>query len=96
MSCQPWSIAIFLSTAIDCGPPGNPGPNGAVSVDMTTFGNMATYSCDPGYELRPDNSVRTCQADGTWSGMDPLCERMNYAIYGIKMILHCWLLIRIP
>jgi len=56
---------------------------------MTTFGNMANYSCDLGYELLPDNSVRSCQADGLWSGMDPLCERMNYAIYCIKMILHC-------
>jgi len=46
---------------------------------MTTFGNMATYSCDPGYELHPDNSIRICQANGTWSGMDPSCEGMNYA-----------------
>jgi len=80
---------IFLSTAIDCGPPSSPASNGAVSVGTPTFGNMATYSCDAGYELRPNNSVRTCQADGLWSGMDPLCERMNYAICCIKMILHC-------
>jgi len=46
---------------------------------MTTFGSNATYSCDPGYELLPDNSVRSCQPDGLWSGRDPLCERMNYA-----------------
>jgi len=46
---------------------------------MTTFGNMATYSCDPGYELRPDNSIQICQANGTWSGIDPSCEGMNYA-----------------
>jgi len=54
------------------------------SVGMTTFGNMANYSCDPGYELHPDNSVHSCQPDGLWSGMDPLCEHMNYAMYCIK------------
>jgi len=47
---------------------------------MTTFGNMATYSCDPGYELHPDNSVRSCQVNGTWSGMNPFCRGMNYAV----------------
>jgi len=48
---------------------------------MTTFGNTATYSCDPGYELLPDNSVRSCQVNGTWSGMNPFCQGMNYAVY---------------
>jgi len=49
---------------------------------MTTFGSMATYSCDLGHELHPDNSIRICQANGTWSGMDPFCQGMKYAIYG--------------
>ena len=48
---------------------------------MTTFGNVATYSCDPGYDLHPDNSIRICQANVTWSGMDPLCQGMNYAVH---------------
>ena len=73
-------IIIFPSTAVDCGQPSSPRPNGDVSVSMTTLGNMATYTCDSGYELVPDNSARTCQADATWSGMDPLCQGMNYAI----------------
>ena len=63
---------------MDCSLPSSPGPNGDVSVGMTTFGNVATYSCDPGYDLHPDNSIRICQANVTWSGMDPLCQGMNY------------------
>ena len=41
-------------------------PNG------TTFGQTATYSCDPGYNL-VGNSTRMCQADGVWSGNEPTC-----------------------
>ena len=48
---------------------------------MTTFGNMATYSCDLGHELLPDNSIRICQANGTWSGMNPSCQGMKYAVH---------------
>ena len=31
------------------------------------------YDCDPGYTVI-GNSVRTCQADGAWSGEEPVCE----------------------
>ena len=67
---------ISPSTAVNCGQPSSPGLNGNVSVNMTTLDNMATYTCDSGYELVPDNSARTCQADRTWSGMDPVCQGM--------------------
>ena len=70
-------LIIVPSTAIDCGSPSSPGLNGNVSASLTTFGNMATYNCEPGNELLPNNRVRTCQADGMWSGMDPFCEGMN-------------------
>ena len=39
----------------------------------TTFGQNATYSCDPGYNLVGD-STRTCQATREWSGSAPTCE----------------------
>ncbi len=34
---------------------------------------MATYSCDTGYNL-VGNTMRTCQANETWTGSDPTCE----------------------
>lgn len=46
------------------------------SVDRTTgsFGDVATYACDSGY-LPSSVTMRTCQADGTWSGVAPTCVR---------------------
>ena len=44
-----------------------------VTVADTVFGSVATYTCDTGYNLNGDDT-RTCQADGTWSGVEPTCE----------------------
>ena len=43
------------------------------------LGTMATYSCNAGFELQSENSVRTCEGDGTsesgtWSGTAPTCD----------------------
>ena len=62
--------------------------NGQVSHTAgTTFGQPATYSCNPGYNLM-GNSTRTCQATGEWSGSDPSCQRVfqQFDMY-LKMIL---------
>ena len=40
---------------------------------QTTFGSIVTYSCYPGFTVI-GNSVRTCQANGAWSGGEPDCE----------------------
>ena len=48
--------------------------------DQTRFsGATATYTCDSGYELdlTSGSEVRTCQADGTWSGSAPACVGMS-------------------
>ena len=37
------------------------------------FNDQCTFTCDEGYE-RKGSSVRTCQADGTWSGTAASCE----------------------
>jgi Sushi repeat (SCR repeat) len=46
--------------------------NGLVSAPVTTFGAVATYSCNLGYSLA-GLATRTCQANGTWSGTPPTC-----------------------
>ena len=58
---------------MDCGALTNPA-NGQVShIGGTTFGQTATYTCDPGYTLEGGNT-RMCQATGNWSESEPACQ----------------------
>ncbi|CAH1271361.1 CSMD3 [Branchiostoma lanceolatum] len=49
--------------------------NGAVS-GTNFYGDVATFTCDPGYNL-VGGSTRTCQADTTWSGSSPTCTAVQ-------------------
>ena len=53
----------------------NPGPGNLVldQSDGTLFTNVTTYSCDDGYNVI-GSATRTCMADGSWSGTEPVCE----------------------
>ena len=57
----------------------DPPSNGAVNAPETTFQAVATFSCISGYRLVGD-SIRTCQANGSWSGQIPQCNREIVAI----------------
>ena len=50
-----------------------PPQNGNIVTTSTQFGGRATYSCTEGYQLEGDE-VRTCQANGFWSGSAPFCS----------------------
>ena len=62
----------MIVEVIDCGSLDDP-TNGQVSLDETTVGSIATYTCDPGFMLI-GNMERTCQENGEWSGNEPTCE----------------------
>ena len=67
-------MSPFL-TAVNCGTLTNPA-NGRVSHTAgTTFGRIATYSCNIGY-TRVGVSTRTCQSNVVWSGSTPTCQGM--------------------
>ena len=55
--------------------------NGMISYSSSTAprlaGTAATHSCDVGYELS-GGSVRTCQSDRTWSGVEITCHCESY------------------
>ena len=62
-------------SAVDCVTLPDPA-NGRVSHTAgTTFGQIATYSCNQGYNLMGDGT-RMCQATGVWSGSAPTCQCM--------------------
>ena len=66
-----FKFLFLLSPVVDCGvPPSVDG--GGFNVTETTFQSMARYGCNDGFTLSGSQS-RTCQADGTWSGTDPVC-----------------------
>ena len=69
-------VSAFLSTAKDCGTLDVP-LNGSINEHETTFPNEATFSCDEGFLLN-GSTVRRCQADGSWSGINTSCEGKIY------------------
>ena len=48
--------------------------NGTVTWTSLTTGGVATYECDPGFELVEDE-MRDCQGNSQWSGEAPICRR---------------------
>ncbi len=53
-----------------------PAPDGgSVRLSGLIVGSTATYQCNTGYVLEGE-SVRICQEDGTWSGVEPTCRCM--------------------
>ena len=57
---------------VDCFTLTNP-TNGQVSLDMTTFGAVANYSCNEGYILMGP-TARACQSNENWTDDPPLCQ----------------------
>ena len=75
--CHTHNVYIFLThTVVDCGVPNHPG-DGDVTFSLTVFNALAFYTCDNGYNLFPSESVRTCEANGLWSGDDRICQRKS-------------------
>ena len=63
---------LYIFAVVDCGSIGDP-ENGEVTFSETTFGSLATYECDEGFELVGE-ATRTCEATGEWSGEEPVCD----------------------
>ena len=76
VSLVPISLHLLL-IVIDCGSP-QEYPNADVQFTTTLYQSMATYKCRAGYELAstetPSLTIE-CQADGTWTGLTPMCNR---------------------
>jgi len=56
----------------DCGDQDHP-DNGRVKYFSTNYKTLASYTCDPGYDL-VGNNVRQCEADAFWDSTAPTCE----------------------
>ena len=60
-------------TVTDCDSLTKPDNGRVDTLNGTTFGSTATYTCDTGYTLSGSQS-RICGADGNWTSFNPLCE----------------------
>ena len=67
-----WSGTVPTCLPADCGPLKNP-TNGSVKTPTTTYGSVATYSCDSGYAIT-GVATRSCQASAIWSDAAPSCS----------------------
>jgi len=68
--------------------------NGVVTVETTVFNSQANYTCNPGFFLVGDSN-RTCQADATWTGEQPDCEKLIINT-GIVIIILLWVIDCLP
>lgn len=79
----------FLShfQAINCGKPTVP-EHGSVVGESTRYPNTITYSCEDGYEIEGP-ALRSCQANGTWSGNEAETRCKRKYQYTVIFILVC-------
>lgn len=69
----------FILSAITCKLP-PPVENGIVNYDSTSFGSMATYTCDDNF-LQTGSSSLECGRRGLWIGALPMCERGRFLLH---------------
>lgn len=76
---------IFF-VAVDCG--SLPAPmNGSSHGVATVFPNGIQFRCEPGFILS-GSAERTCQPNGTWSGVTTVCTgRIYLLIYILSFVL---------
>lgn len=67
---------LSLHAAVDCGVL-EPPLNGKVMLMGTTVGSLALYNCDLGHILL-GSAMRKCDANGEWSGSEPVCGGKIY------------------
>ena len=69
----------FLSLATQCQDPGGVS-NATYTFTGLTPGLTVTYVCDAGYQYEAGYLTRTCQSDGTWDGVPPVCTGTYFKV----------------
>ena len=72
------AIVIIYTVVTECDELPNPS-NGKMDGEYRIYQSTVFFSCDVGYFLN-GSSNRTCQADGTWSGHETICQRTLFII----------------
>ena len=64
--------AYFQATTMQCHDPGAVA-NATYTLHGQSEGSTVTYACNTGYMYEAGFLTRTCQSDGTWDGVPPVC-----------------------
>ena len=68
---------VLLHAVVTCSIPSRP-DNGQLYYVGRSYNDRVNFSCNPGY-LLIGTSIRTCQSNGQWSGIQPSCS--EYTLY---------------
>ena len=81
-----WTIIYAVFTAISSGECLDPGgvANASYTITGLSIGSTVAYACDPGYQYEAGYLTRSCQSDGTWDGVPPVCSGMFIYFTSIK------------
>ncbi|XP_068694975.1 sushi, von Willebrand factor type A, EGF and pentraxin domain-containing protein 1-like isoform X1 [Montipora foliosa] len=78
-----WSGTETYCQAKDCGPLASP-LNGTRLGNQTTYPHVMAFFCDDGFHLK-GSERRHCTADGTWGGVETICEAKDCGIVGTPL-----------
>ena len=85
LSMAGYLIQCLMISAKSCGDPGSP-TNGNRVGWLFQYNQTVRFKCLEGYILEGPKA-RTCQANQTWSGIQPICKRKPDSHGIIKFIL---------
>ncbi len=65
---------MYLISEINCGKPPEI-ENGIINGYGYHYSDVVEYRCTAGFRIRNGDYLRECSLNGTWSGIEPSCER---------------------
>ncbi|CAG5115766.1 unnamed protein product [Candidula unifasciata] len=71
-----WVGVLMSCIKVDCKQPPTV-PNTDVTVNKTSYGDTANYSCIHGYAYEKGDTTLTCGWNGTWTGVLLSCTRVS-------------------
>ena len=70
--------------------------NGSIAIFGTMFESVSVFACDEGFN-QSGSSMRECQANGEWSGIDTICTSKESTIVFFQIMISnlCYFSIRL-
>ncbi|XP_052796464.1 sushi, von Willebrand factor type A, EGF and pentraxin domain-containing protein 1-like [Mya arenaria] len=75
MSNGNWSSVMATCSPVDCNAPSTI-ENGNVTAQTTTYHSVASYTCDPGYDIIGSRTIQ-CMSNGNWSHTQATCKPVD-------------------